>query len=185
MKSFLITLWLSVAGMLLQGLAAEPTPAERKKFVETKAKADQGDAQAQYNLGVMYMIGIGVVKDEVEAVEWFRKAADQGDALAQYNLGLMYDNGNGVVKDEVEAVKWYRKAADQGDADAQFNLGKMYAAGRGVVKDEVEAYKWFLLGGAQGDGDAKKGIEIIGRVLTPAQRAEGQKIAREWKPRKP
>ena len=61
----------------------------------------------------------------------------------------------------------------------------MYGTGRGVVKDEVEAYKWYLLSGAQGNANAKKGIEIIERVLTPQQRAEGQKIAREWKPRKP
>ena len=81
--------------------------------------------------------------------------------------------------------QWFRKAADQGNALAQANLGVMYADGRGVVKDEVEAYKWYLLSGAQGDGEAKKWIEIMVRVLTPAQRAEGQKIAREWKPRKP
>ena len=111
--------------------------------------------------------------------------AEKGDADAQNNLGFAYANGEGVVKNEAEAVKWYRKAADQGDADAQFNLGKMYAAGRGVVKDEVEAYKWFLLSGAQGTDPAKKGIEIMERVLTPQQRAEGQKIAREWKSRKP
>ena len=81
--------------------------------------------------------------------------------------------------------QWFRKAADQGNALAQANLGVMYADGRGVVKDEVEAYKWYLLSGAQGNANAKKGIEIIERVLTPQQRAEGQKIAREWKPRKP
>jgi len=93
----------------------------------------------------------------------------------------MYDNGEGVAKDEAEAVKWYRKAADQGFANAQFNLGYMYANGRGVVKDEVEAYKWYLLAGAQGDEDAKKEIERIEGKLTPAQRAKGQKRAREFK----
>ena len=149
MKSFLITLWLSVAGMLLQGLAAEPTPAERKKFVETKAKADQGNAPAQTY------------------------------------LGFMYESGSGVVKDEVEAVKWYRKAADQGYALAQFNLGLMYANGRGVPKDEAEAYKWWLLAGAQGHEDAKQMISFIEGNITPAQRTEGQRRAREWKPRKP
>ena len=77
----------------------------------------------------MYATGRGVLKDEAEAVRWYRLAADQGDADAQLNLGVMYDNGRGVLKDEAEAVRWYRLAADQGDAAAQFNLGNMYAKG--------------------------------------------------------
>ena len=108
--------------------------------------------------------------------------AEKGDAEAQVNLGLMYANGSGVVKDEAEAVKWYRKAADQGDEDAQFNLGVMYANGSGVKKNELEAYKWWLLVGAQGVEIAKKNIPIIERKLTAAQRAEGKRLAREWKP---
>ncbi len=111
--------------------------------------------------------------------------AEKGNARAQYNLSLMYFKGQGVPKDEAEAVKWYRKAADQGDADAQYNLGVMYATGDGVPKDKTEAYKWYLLAGAQGDEDAKKNISIIERNISPAQRAEGQRLAREWKPRKP
>ena len=86
-------------------------------------------------------------------------------------------------RDNVEAVKWYRKAADQGLADAQNNLGYMYANGQGVAKDEKEAYKWLLLSGAQGNELAKKKITIIEGVLTPQQRAEGQRLAREFKPR--
>ena len=119
---------------------------------------------------------------EAEAVKWYRKAADQGNAPAQYNLGNMYRTGQGVAKDEVEAVKWYRKAADQGTASAQVNLGTMYWVGNGVVKDELEAYKWFLLSGAQGIEGAKKNITLIEKDLTASQRAEGQRLAREWKP---
>ena len=101
--------------------------------------AEQGDASAQFSLGVMYATGRGVLKDEAEAVRWYRLAAEQGNAAAQFNLGLMYANGEGVLKDEAEAVRWYRLAADQGDAAAQFNLGVMYANGEGVLKDEAEA----------------------------------------------
>jgi len=128
----------------------------------------------------------GVPKDEeddLEAVEWYRKAADQGDAGAQFSLGFMYANGHGVPKDEGEAVKWYRKAADQGLAEAQYNLGAMYANGHGVPKDDVVAYKWLLLAGAQADEDARKSIPIIESRLTQTQRAEGQRLAREFKPR--
>ncbi len=110
--------------------------------------------------------------------------AEKGESSAQYNLGVMYAHGQGVTKDEAEAVKWYRKAAEQGEAIAQYNLGVMYAHGNGVIKDEVEAYKWWLISGAQGIESAKKNISIIERRLAPTQRAEGQRLAREWKPQK-
>ncbi len=97
----------------------------------------------------------------------------------------MYAGENGVVKDEAEAVKWYRKAAEQGVANAQTFLGLMYADGRGVVRDELEACKWWLLASAQGEENAKKIISIIESQLTPQQRAEGQRLAREWKPVQP
>ena len=71
---------------------------------------------AQYNLGIMYCNGQGVLQDYKEAVKWYRLAAEQGYAAAQYNLGLMYRNGDGVPQDYQEAVKWYRLAAEQGDA---------------------------------------------------------------------
>ena len=52
--------------------------------------AEQGDAAAQYNLGLMYYTGQGVPQDYKEAVKWYRLSAEQGDATAQYNLGVMY-----------------------------------------------------------------------------------------------
>ena len=56
---------------------------------ELRARAEQGDADAQANLGLMYYNGEGVPQDYAEAVRWFRLAAEQGDADAQYNLGVM------------------------------------------------------------------------------------------------
>lgn len=87
--------------------------------------AEQGDADAQNNLGVMYANGQGTPKDEAEAVKWYRKAAEQGEAYAQNNLGVMYANGLGVVRDEKEAVKWYEKSAKQGHKIAKKNLEGM------------------------------------------------------------
>jgi hypothetical protein len=60
---------------------------------EWRPLAEQGDSYAQYNLGLMYDYGEGVIEDDTQAVYWFRKAAEQGHAKAQYNLGLMYDYG--------------------------------------------------------------------------------------------
>ena len=89
----------------------------------SRQAAEQGDAEAQYNLGFMYAEGRGVSKDEAEAVRWYRLGADQGFTVAQLELGLMLmlmsDAGEGVSKDEPELVRWYRLGADQGFAVAQ------------------------------------------------------------------
>ena len=101
----------------------------QQTFDELRALADEGDALAQFNLGVRYANGEGVPQDDVEAVRWYRLAADQGHAEAQFNLGAMYDDGRGVPEDDAEAVRWYRLAADQGLGTAQYNLGTMYTEG--------------------------------------------------------
>ena len=87
--------------------------------------AEQGDANAQYNLGVYYYNGEGVDQNYAEAVKWFRLAAEQGFATAQVILGSCYYNGEGVAYDYTEAVKWVRKAAEQGDAEAKQALEQM------------------------------------------------------------
>ena len=68
--------------------------------------AEQGDAEAQFKLGVRYINGQGVDQSYTEAVKWFRKAAEQGDADAQYNLGLGYEYGQGVEQSYTESAKW-------------------------------------------------------------------------------
>ena len=123
-----------------------------------RASAAQGDADAQFNLGVMYAEGYGVPQDYVEAGTWYRLAADQGDADAQFNLGVMYAEGYGVPQDAAEAVAWYRLAAERGAHDAQTNLGGMYAEGRGVPQDAAEAVAWYRLAAAQGDADAQTNL---------------------------
>ena len=113
--------FLLIALVVLVGF--QPGPAKTQDIEQLRKDAEQGDATAQYQLGLRYSIGIGVPKDDAEAVRWYRKAAEQGNANAQFNLGLMYYNGEGVPQDYQEAVSWFRLAAEQGDASAQFNLG--------------------------------------------------------------
>ena len=79
--------------------------------------AAQGDARAQFKLGVMYRHGEGVPKDVQEAVTWYRKAAEQGHVRAQNNLGVMYDMGQGVPKDFVRAHMWYNIGAKASSGD--------------------------------------------------------------------
>jgi uncharacterized protein len=145
--------------------------------------ADQGDAGAQYNLGLMYANGQGVPQDYAAAVNWYRKGGEQGDTEAQVNLGLMYDNGQGVQQDYATAMSWYRKAAEQGGAAAKYFLAVMYEYGRGVPQDYVTAHMWFNLAAASGDTDAVIRREMVAAKMTPAQIAEAQKLAREWKPK--
>jgi uncharacterized protein len=117
----------AVAGPLEDSVAAYERGDYATALRLLRPLAAQGNAVAQYKLGGMYYMGVGVPQDDAEAAKWYRKAADQGDADAQTSLGLFYENGEGVPKDYAEAVRWYRIAADQGNANAQFNLGNMYA----------------------------------------------------------
>jgi TPR repeat protein len=116
--------------------------------------AEQGDMDAQNNLGRMYQNGLGVQKDEAQAVSWYLKAAEQGDMNAQNNLGWMYENGLGAQKDEAQAVSWYLRAAEQGNANAQFNLGRFYAKGR----DYDKAFPWYLKAAEQGNVNAQNNV---------------------------
>ena len=145
--------------------------------------AEQNNAPAQCGLGVCYAEGQGVAKDYPEAVKWYRKAAEQGHAQGQNSLGVCYANGRGVAKDYVEAVKWCRKAAEQNLASAQHNLGVAYHSGEGVAKNYVEAYKWYLLAAGQGQENAKKNMRTLEVSMTREQIAEGQRLARNFKPR--
>jgi len=145
--------------------------------------ADQGSAMAQFNIGLMYNNGLGVTQDYAEAVRWYRKAADQGNALAQNNLGFMYGNGQGGPRDYAEALRWYRKAADQGNGLSQANLGVMYGNGQGVTQDYVRAHMWYSLAAARGEKIARETRDLLAKKMTPAQIAEAQRLAREWKPK--
>ena len=146
--------------------------------------AEQGDADAQNNLGVMYDDGRGVPQDYAAAVSWYRKAAEQGYAEAQNNLGFMYEKGQGLPQDYAAAMSWCRKAAEQGLASAQFNLGVMYAKGQGVTQEYyMQAHMWWNLAAVNGDADAINNLDFVAAKMTPAQIAEAQKLAREWKPK--
>ena len=124
---------------IVQAAWADDVP----NFKKMLQAAEQGNVDAQFNLGVMYDNGRGVRQDYKQAVQWYRKAAEQGHADAQYNLGVAYKKGEGVRQDDAQAVQWYRKAAEQGDAQAQLALGLRYATGQGVRQDIVIAKEWF------------------------------------------
>ena len=123
-----------------------------------RADAEQGDATAQYNLGVCYGDGVGVTQDYSQAAHWFRQAAEQGHAFAQHSLGNSYFRGYGVTKDLSQAVYWYRKAAEQGIMETQCNLGICYYNGYGVTQDYNQAVHWLRKAAEQGDVTAQRGL---------------------------
>ena len=136
--------------------------------------ANDGDASAQFNLGLMYTTGQGVQQDNAAAALWFRKAAERGYAPAQSNLavaefllGNQYANGKGVPQDRSEAIIWFQKAAEQRHPVAMLYLGVMYAEGRGAPQDYVRAYMWFSLSAAEGEQRAVKTLETAAQRMSP------------------
>ena len=95
------------------------TPAGAQDYEATRHAAEQGDADAQFNLGSMYATGRGVPQDDAEAVRWYRLATEQGDASAQYLVGFAYATGRGVPEDDVTAHMWLNVAAATGDEAAR------------------------------------------------------------------
>jgi uncharacterized protein len=84
--------------------------------------AEDGDAYAQYVLGVMYAMGQGVTRNDDIAIVLYRKSANQGNADAQFAMGKMYKNARGVTRDYEQAVGWFKKAQKQGHKKAKAAL---------------------------------------------------------------
>ena len=139
---------------------------------------------AQVRLGMMYGNGEGVPQDDAEAAKWYRSAAEQGHGTAQLFLGHAYTNGEGVPQDDAEASKWYRSAAEQGIGGAYRALGRAYYLGRGVLQDMVQTYMWYNLASVSLTGEMQDAVvrvrDLLYREMTPDQRAEAQRLAREW-----
>lgn len=150
--------------------------------------AEKGDARAEALMGLLYANGRGVLRDDHEAMKWFRSAADQGDAVAQLQIGIMYYDGRGVPQDYSEAARWYQLAAERGNPEAQYNLGIMYATGVGMPQDNILAHMWFNLAAARFTlsvprDRAARNRDTIARKMAPDEIARAQELARLWSPR--
>ncbi|MGJ8673517.1 tetratricopeptide repeat protein [Rubritalea sp.] len=122
---------------LEEGVAAFEAGNPQLAATEFRTAAEKGDADCQFNLALMYEQGMGIPKDEKEAVVWYRKSAELGNSNAQFNLGVLYEHGRGTAVDFAQANQWYRKASVQGDALAIGNLGMLYVRGQGVKADKI------------------------------------------------
>lgn len=141
--------------------------------------AEQGDARSQYNIGLLYANGTGVVQDWQQAAKWYHLSAAQGYASAQNNLGVLYEDGLGVIQDYDKALKWYRLSAEQGEVLGLYNVGYMYKNGYGLDKDHVYAHMWFNLSALLGDSIAADDMEILAKTMTAEQILQAKQLTIE------
>lgn len=176
MVAVVATLIIATPEIAQQSGNAAPAPIKLEDYVSSTASGD-----AAYSKG-----------DYATALRLYRQLADRGNVSAQYVIGTMYFDGRGVPQVYATAALWFRKAAERGSTAAQMDLGSMYADGRGVPQDYVLAYKWLNLVATlphlSSEAD-KKFVNsasykraAVTEKMTPAQIANAQKLAREWKP---
>ena len=135
--------------MLLIGLWILFSACSTSKQPGFSAKA-QNKEESESELGVRYLLGRGVLKDEAKAFYYFSEAAKEDDPFAQNELAYLYASGKGTSSDPERAFYWYQKAADHDLASAQYNLGIMYLAGFGAPGNRALALKWLQKSAAHG-----------------------------------
>ena len=142
--------------------------------------AEKDNAGAQYNLGILYMKGLGVEKNLKTAFIWYKRASTNGNTDAMFNLGTMYNKGKVVSRSPKDANKWWLKAAELGNAAAQFNIAVEYAYGKNLEKNVDEAIKWWKKSASQGNKDARAALHrtytegLFGIAVNPQE-------AKRWK----
>lgn len=162
--------------LVRQGMPTDPA----QLLYGYQEAAEQGDPEAQLQLGLLYEQGNGVERDQEEALRWFTLAAEQGNAAAQANLGDLFEFGDGI-KSNKAAAYYYRQAAKQGYRDAQLDLARLYEQGKGLPPDAVQAWLWYSLAARQGDASAIPGRDRVSTRMSPAQIAEAERLLREWR----
>jgi len=124
-----------------------------RAFREWKAAAEAGQAEAQFDLGLLYAQGLGVPRDMEEAGRWYRKAAEQGNAEAEFALGQMYSRGWGVPRDQADALRWLQMAnsPDTEGPPTEWAVVEGY----GVPQDQKQAAYWYQLAAEKGHAEAQ------------------------------
>jgi uncharacterized protein len=125
----------------------------QKAFREWKASADAGQAEAQFDLGLLYAQGLGVARDLTEAAKWYRKAAEQGNAEAEFALGQMYSRGWGVPRDQADALRWLEMAMDPNSDGPPTDWSLV--EGYGMQQDQAQAAYWYQQAAEKGHPEAQ------------------------------
>ena len=128
------------------GIDENASEEKQAEFKEVYAKAQNGDSEAQYRLGVSLKLGYyGASKNGRLASDWYKKSADGGNIEAMVSLADCYKDGEVEGKNLDDAIPLYKKAAEGGDWRAQHVLAEIYSSGESVSLDYAEALKWALL----------------------------------------
>lgn len=135
------------------GLAAFKNKDYQRAYREWKAAAAAGQAEAQFDLGVLYAQGLGVLRDLNAAADWYRKAADQGNPEAQFALGQMYARGWGVPRDTADAIRWF-EMANSVDSDGP-PTDWLTVEGYGIAQDPEQAAYWYRQAANSGHPEAQ------------------------------
>ncbi len=135
------------------GLQAFKNKDYARAYQEWKAAADAGQAEAQFDLGLLYAQGLGVRRDLTEASRWYRKSAEQGNAQAEFSLGQMYSRGWGVPRDEADAVRWLQMANSVESEGPPTDWALV--EGYGTPRDQKQAAYWYSLAAQKGHPEAQ------------------------------
>lgn len=136
----------------LPGATAETRQLERR--------ADDGDAKAQYQLGLRLTSGSAVTQDYRRGIEAFRAAAKQGHTAAQFMLGMAYYTGRGIARDSARARHWLTLAAKKDHPAAEYFLGKIFLDGDGVTAEPTWGMYWVGLAAEQGWPEAQYSLGV-------------------------
>ena len=142
----------------------------RKAAKVFAALAEQGDTEAQYQMGVLCQTGRGVSRDYQKAFDWFLRAAEAGHLKAQYSLGAMYENGWGTPPDASQAAGWYERAARRGHGQALAKVGKAKDSGLLIPRNRDLSRDELLLSAAGGDGNEVVQILAAGADINARDR---------------
>jgi TPR repeat protein len=134
---------------------------QKKTLKLLRSKANNGDALAQYKLGLYW---IKKEKNYLKAATWFKLAAVQDLKEAQYSLAILYDTGFGLKKDENQAFLWYHAAANNHHPMAQFNLANFYLERENGKGNLESALRWFELASKNGVDEAAHNVSILSIV---------------------
>jgi TPR repeat protein len=147
-----------------------------------KFAADQGNAEAQVSLALMYENGRGVEMNDKEAARLYKLAADQGNATAQANLGVYFRDGRGGLRtSDQEAARLFNLASNQGNQFGQINLGLFYEFGRaGLLKNDEEAARLYKLAADKGNGLARVNLALMYELGRGVEK-DDEKAARLYK----
>ena len=143
------------------GTAAPEAVAERD-LAPLQVLAEQGDAEAQYQVAAALLEDTAQGADTAEAIVWLRRAADAFHPAALNKLGEVHEWGLGVEPSADEAIAWYRKAAALADRDAWANMGRAYEVGLGVEPDDAEALRWYRRAAEKDHSGALTAVRVGG-----------------------